>query len=114
MCERLHNLVDNVSSKAGETLIHTFLFHSFHLKIRKVNFISEQKKAIDMTPEELKQWLSSLTVPEDDEIPCYYFTTSDPYLKHEPLDPNKVVRGISFDDDGNINTKTFLPSGFRS
>ena len=29
----------------------------------------EQKKAIDMTPEELKEWLSSLTVPEDDEIP---------------------------------------------
>ena len=48
-----------------------------------------------MTPEELKQWLSSLTVPEDDEMPCYYFTTSDPYLKHESLDPNKVVRGIS-------------------
>ena len=26
--------------------------------IRKDNFMSEEKKAIDMTPEELKQWLS--------------------------------------------------------
>ena len=67
--------------------------------------MSEQKKAIDMTPEELKQWLSSLTVPEDDEIPRCYFSASDPYLKHEPLDPNRVARDISFDDDGNIHIK---------
>ena len=67
--------------------------------------MSEQKKVIDMTPEELKQWLSSLTVPEDDEMPCYYFSESDPYLKHEPLDPDRVVRDISFDDDGNIHIK---------
>ena len=67
--------------------------------------MSEQKKAIDMTPEELKQWLRSLTVPEDDEIPCYYFSASDPYLKHEPLDPNRIARDISFDDDGNIHIK---------
>ena len=67
--------------------------------------MSEQKKAIDMTPEELTQWLSFLTVPEDDEVSCCYFSASDPYLKHEPLDPNKVVRDISFDDDGNIHIK---------
>ena len=67
--------------------------------------MSENKKAIDMTPGELKQWLSSLTVPEDDEIPCYYFSASDPYLKHEPLGPNRVVRDILFDDDGNIHIK---------
>ena len=66
--------------------------------------MSEQKKAIDMTPEELKQWLRSLTAPEDDEAP-YCFSASDTYLKHEPLDPNKVVRDISFDDDGNIHVK---------
>ena len=64
--------------------------------------MSEQKKAIDMTPDELKQWLKSLTVPEDDS-PCVCFI--DPYLKHEPLDPNKVVRDILFDDDGNIHVK---------
>ena len=64
--------------------------------------MSEQKKAIDMTPDELKQWFKSLTVPEDDS-PCIYFI--DPYLKHEPLSPNRVVRDISFDDDGNIRVK---------
>ena len=67
--------------------------------------MSEQKKAIDMTPEELKQWLHSLPIPEDDETSCYFFSASDPYLKHEPLDPNKVVRDILFDDDGNIHVK---------
>lgn len=64
--------------------------------------MSEQKKAIDMTPDELKQWFKSLTVPEVDS-PCIYFI--DPYLKHEPLSPNRVVRDISFDDDGNIRDK---------
>ena len=66
--------------------------------------MSEQKKAIDMTPEELKQWLRSLTATDDDEAP-YCFSASDPYWKHEPLDPNRVVRDISFDDDGNIHVK---------
>ena len=56
--------------------------------------MSEQKKAIDMTPEELKQWLRSLTAPEDDEAPCYYFSASAPYLKHEPLEPSRVERDI--------------------
>ena len=67
--------------------------------------MSEQKKAIDMTPEELKQWLSSLTVPEDDEIPCYYFSASYPYLKHEPLQENQPRRNIRFDENGNIVVK---------
>ena len=64
--------------------------------------MSEQKKAIDMTPEELKQWLSSLTVPEDAPS-CICFI--DPYLKHEPLLPDRAIRNISFDDDGNIHIK---------
>ena len=63
--------------------------------------MSKQKKAIDMTPEELKQWLSSLTVPEDDERPCYYFSASDPYLKHEPLSEDQPRRNIRFDEKGN-------------
>ena len=67
--------------------------------------MSEQKKAIDMTPEELKQWLSSLTVPEDDEIPCYYFSASDPYLKHESLSEDQPRRSIRFDENGNIVVK---------
>ena len=67
--------------------------------------MSEQKKAIDMTPEELKQWLSSLTAPEDDEIPCYYFSASDPYLKHEPIAADHPRRNIRFDEYGNIVVK---------
>lgn len=67
--------------------------------------MSEQKKAIDMTPAELKQWLSSFTVPEDDDIPCYYFSTSDSYLKHEPIPENQPRRNIRFDENGNIVVK---------
>ena len=65
--------------------------------------MSEQKKAIDMTPEELKQWLRSLTIPEDDELPCYY--ASDPYLKHEPMQGNTPRLNIRFDENGNIVVK---------
>lgn len=67
--------------------------------------MSEQKKAIDMTLEELKQWLGSLTVPEDVEIPCYYFAASDPYLKHEPIPTDHPRRNIRFDEKGNIVVK---------
>ena len=67
--------------------------------------MSEQKKAIDMTPDELKQWLSSLTAPEDDETPCYYFSASDPYLKREPIQEDQPRRNIHFDENGNIVVK---------
>ena len=67
--------------------------------------MNEKKKAIYMTPDELKQWLSSLTVPEDDEIPCYYFSASYPYLKHEPMQENTPRRRIHFDENGNIVVK---------
>jgi len=67
--------------------------------------MSERKKAIDMTPEELKQWLSSLTVPEDDEMPCYYFSAADPYLKHEPMSENQPRCNIRFDENGSIVVK---------
>ena len=67
--------------------------------------MSEQKKVIDMTPEELKQWLSSLTVSEDNDIPCYYFSNHDPYLKHEPIPADHPRRNIRFDENGNIVVK---------
>lgn len=67
--------------------------------------MSEQKKAIVMTPEELKQWLGSLTISEDNDIPCYYFSTSDPYLKHEPIQEDQPRRNIRFDENGNIVVK---------
>ena len=66
--------------------------------------MSEQKKAIDMTPEELKQWLKSF-ITQEDEPHCICFPDPDPYLKHEPLTPTRVLRDISFDENGNIRTK---------
>ena len=66
--------------------------------------MNENKKAIDMTPEELNEWLASLPAPEDD-APFSYGSNADPYLKHEPLSPDRIPREIHFDDNGNLHTK---------
>ena len=42
--------------------------------------MSEKKLAIDMTPEELNQWIDSLEI-EDDSIPEFRFSNPDPYFK---------------------------------
>ena len=57
-----------------------------------------------MTREELKELLNSLSSSEDDSG-CVQFSDPDPYLKHEPLTPTRVLRDISFDENGNIRTK---------
>ena len=57
-----------------------------------------------MTPEELNEWLASLPAPEDD-LPCPHLSDPDPYLKHEPLAPDRIPREIRFDDNGNLHTK---------
>ena len=44
--------------------------------------MNENKKAIDMTPEELNEWLASLPAPKDD-MPCLPFSEPDPYFKME-------------------------------
>ncbi len=67
--------------------------------------MTEQKKAIDMTPEELQQWLASLPAPDDDDVPCYYFSDPDPYLKCETLPDGQPRRNIHFDKNGNICVK---------
>ena len=41
--------------------------------------MSEQKKAIDMTKEELKQWLNTLSASDTDSMPNFDI---DPYLKY--------------------------------
>ena len=51
--------------------------------------MSEKKKANDMTPEELDQWLAMLTCPEDED-PGYYFSDPDPYFKMEHR-PSELV-----------------------
>lgn len=41
--------------------------------------MNEQKKAIDMTKEELKQWLKTLSASDTVNAPVF---DTDPYLKH--------------------------------
>ena len=65
--------------------------------------MSEKKKAIDMTPEELDQWLATLTCPED-EVPDYYFSDPDPYFKITPSTEPKP-RNFWFGEDGHIHVK---------
>ena len=65
--------------------------------------MNEKKKAIDMTPEELEQWLSTLTCPEDD-APGYYFSDPDPYFKLEHK-PRELRRNCWFDEGGNLHAK---------
>mgnify|MGYP000292539853 FL=1 len=45
--------------------------------------MNEKKHAIDMTPEELDQWIASLEI-EYEGIPEYYFSNPDPYFKITP------------------------------
>ena len=65
--------------------------------------MNEKKKAIDMTPEELEQWLSTLTCPEDD-APGYYFSDPDPYFKMERK-PRELRQNCWFDEDGHLHAK---------
>ena len=44
--------------------------------------MSDNKKAINMTPEELDKWLESLPAPKDDLL-CPHFSDPDPYFKME-------------------------------
>lgn len=67
--------------------------------------MTEQKKAIDMTPEELKRWLASLPTADDEDVPYFYFSNPDPYLKCEPLSDGQPRHNIRFDKNGNICIK---------
>ena len=67
--------------------------------------MSEQKKAIDMTPEELKQWLGSLTVPKDD-MPCLPFSEPDPYFKMEHTH-REQDQSRSFNCDGHLTVRNY-------
>ena len=64
--------------------------------------MSEPKKAIDMTPEELEQWLDTLEI--EDTIPGFYFSNPDPYFKIQP--PTVTMpHNCWFDEDGHLRTK---------
>ena len=65
--------------------------------------MSEKKLAIDMTPEELDQWIDSLEI-EDEGIPEYCFSNSDPYFKITPTTEPKN-KNFWFGEDGHIQVK---------
>ncbi len=65
--------------------------------------MNDKKLVIDMTPEELDQWLDSLEI-EDEGIPEYLFSNSDPYFKIQPpTEPRK--HNFWFGEDGHLHVK---------
>lgn len=65
--------------------------------------MSEEKNVVDMTSEELEEWMDSLeSSPE--EIPCYYFSNPDPYAKCEPSH-REFPEECFFDENGDIHVK---------
>ena len=64
--------------------------------------MSETKKAIDMTPEELEQWLDTLEI--EDAIPGFYFSNPDPYFKITPTAEPKN-KNFWFGEGGHIHVK---------
>ena len=59
--------------------------------------MNEPKKAIDMTPEELEQWLDTLETDEATEPAPH---TIDPYLKREPLSDEQRRSEVVIDENG--------------
>lgn len=59
--------------------------------------MDEQKKAIDMTKEELKQWLKTLSASDTGDVPVFDI---DPYLNHA-ITP-KDLSCVQFNATGDI------------
>ena len=59
--------------------------------------MNEPKKTIDMTPEELEQWLDTL---ETDNTAAPAAVEPDPYLKREPLSNEQRRCEIVIDENG--------------
>lgn len=65
--------------------------------------MSEKKKVVDMTPEELEGWMNTLESSLE-EIPCFYFSNPDPHAKCEPSH-RELPEECFFDEKGNIHVK---------
>lgn len=65
--------------------------------------MSDKKLAIDMTPEELEQWLDSLET-DDNSIPEFHFSNPDSYFKITPSAEPKN-KNFWFGEDGHIHVK---------
>lgn len=67
--------------------------------------MNENKKAIDMTPEELNEWLASLPAPTDN-MPCHLFSEPDPYFKME-YTPRGQKQTRLFNKDGYLTVRNY-------
>ena len=65
--------------------------------------MNKNKKAIDMTPEELNEWLASLPAPEDD-APYLPFSDPDPYFKYAP---REQAQSRLFNKDGHLTVRNY-------
>lgn len=65
--------------------------------------MNEKKKAIDMTPEELNEWLASLPAPEED-LPCLPFSNPDPYFK---CAPREHAQSRLFNENGHLTVRNY-------
>ena len=65
--------------------------------------MAKNKKAIDMTPEELNEWLASLPAPEDD-APYLPFSDPDPYFKYAP---REQAQSRLFNKDGHLTVRNY-------
>lgn len=67
--------------------------------------MSEPKKAIDMTQEELDKWLESLPAPKDD-LPCPYASDLNPYFKMEHT-PREESQNRWLNEDGHLTVRNY-------
>ena len=67
--------------------------------------MNENKKAIDMTPEELNEWLASLPAPKND-MPCLPFSEPDPYFKMEHTHREQEQIHL-FNKDGHLIVRNY-------
>ena len=67
--------------------------------------MNENKKAIDMTPEELDKWLESLPAPKDDLL-CPHFSDPDPYFKTEHTHREQEQTHL-FNKDGHLTVRNY-------
>ena len=67
--------------------------------------MSEQKKAINMTPVELDKWLESLPSPKDD-LTCPHFSDPDPYFKMEHT-TREESQNRWLNDDGHLTVRNY-------
>jgi len=79
--------------------------HSPPTNQRKDFYMAKNKKAIDMTPEELNEWLASLPAPKDDTL-CPYFSDPDPYFKRDHT-PREQEQTRLFNKDGHLTVRNY-------